>query len=94
MGEALSVGVRERVMAAIEFGLSRRKAAEQFGVGVTSSIHWTSFSARLIAAGELISKRSAAWWMYESCSTAPPRGNICEVTAMRASTGPMNKLAP
>ena len=40
MARALSLDLRERVIAATEEGLSCRKAAERFGVGVASAIRW------------------------------------------------------
>src|ERR1700712_3641237 len=41
MAKALSVDLRDRVVAAVEGGLSRRKAAERFGVSISSAIRWT-----------------------------------------------------
>ena len=40
MPSALSVDLRERVVAAIEAGASRRHAAKRFGVGAASAIRW------------------------------------------------------
>ena len=40
--QALSVDLRERVVAAVDGGLSRRKAAERFGVSISSAIRWTA----------------------------------------------------
>ncbi len=40
MTKALSQDLRERVVAAIEVGLSRRGAAARFGVSVASAIRW------------------------------------------------------
>jgi 'Paired box' domain len=41
MGRPYSLDLRERVVAAVErSGISRRRAAAQFGVGVSTSIHW------------------------------------------------------
>lgn len=40
MGRALSQDLRDRVVAAIEAGLSCRAAAERFGVGVATAIRW------------------------------------------------------
>lgn len=40
MPSALSVDLRERVVAAIEAGSSRRQAAKRFGVGAASAIRW------------------------------------------------------
>jgi transposase len=40
MAKALSQDLRDRVVAAIDGGLSRRGAAARFGVGVSSAIRW------------------------------------------------------
>ena len=40
MGKALSLDLRERVVAAVAGGASRRRAAERFGVSVSSAIRW------------------------------------------------------
>jgi transposase len=40
MGRALSLDLRERVIAAVEGGMSCRAAAARFGVGVSSAIRW------------------------------------------------------
>jgi transposase len=40
MSKSLSVDLRSRVVAAIDGGLSRHAAAEQFEVGVSSAIRW------------------------------------------------------
>jgi transposase len=40
MPSALSVDLRERVVAAIEAGASWRQAAQRFGVGAASAIRW------------------------------------------------------
>jgi len=40
MGRALSVDLRERVIAAVDGGMSCRAAAARFGVGVSSAIRW------------------------------------------------------
>lgn len=42
MTRALSVDLRERVVAAISGGLSRRAAAAQFRVSVASAIRWAA----------------------------------------------------
>ena len=56
MGKPLSVDLRERVVAAVDGGLSRRKAAERFGVSISSAIRWTSLRRRT---GEVRPKRHA-----------------------------------
>lgn len=40
MPSTLSVDLRERVVAAIEAGASRRQAAKRFGVGAASAVRW------------------------------------------------------
>ena len=40
MSMPLSVDLRERVVAAVDGGLSRRKAAECFRVSISSEIRW------------------------------------------------------
>ena len=40
MAASLSVDLRERVVAAIEGGMSRRRAAQQFRVGASSAVRW------------------------------------------------------
>ena len=42
MSKPLSVDLRERVVAAVDSGMSRRKAAERFGVSISSAIRWTA----------------------------------------------------
>ena len=46
MGKPLSVDLRERVVSAVDGGLSRRKAAERFGVSISSAIRWTRLRRR------------------------------------------------
>lgn len=40
MAAALSHDLRSRVLAAVDHGMSRRSAAERFGVGVATAIRW------------------------------------------------------
>ncbi len=42
MAEPLSLDLRERVVAAVKGGMSRRRAAAHFRVGVSSAIRWVS----------------------------------------------------
>jgi transposase len=42
MATSLSTDLRKRVVAAVEGGMSRRKAAAHFGVGVSSAIRWVA----------------------------------------------------
>jgi transposase len=50
MAEALSTDLRERVVAAVNGGMSRRQAAAHFQVGVSSAIRWT---AQALATGDV-----------------------------------------
>src|SRR4028118_2301103 len=50
MGKPLSVDLRDRVVAAVADGMSRRQAAARFGVSISSAIRWTSLSRRTGAA--------------------------------------------
>ena len=40
MTRALSIDLRERLISAVDGGLSRRSAAERFGVAVSTAIKW------------------------------------------------------
>jgi transposase len=40
MGKPLSNDLRSRLVAAVAGGLSRRAAAERFGVSVASAVRW------------------------------------------------------
>jgi len=46
MSKALSVDLRDRVVAAIEAGMSCRQAAVRFGVSASSAIRWRALSRR------------------------------------------------
>ncbi len=46
MARALSQDLRDRVVSAIEGGLSCRAAAARFGVGVSSAIRWRQLAHR------------------------------------------------
>ncbi len=46
MSKPLSVDLRERVVAAVDGGLSRREAAGRFGVSLSSAIRWTAQARR------------------------------------------------
>lgn len=50
MSKALSVDLRDRVVAAIEGGLSCRQAATRFGVSASSAIRWRS---RVLTQGDV-----------------------------------------
>ena len=53
MPKALSVDLRERVLATVEAGASCRQAAGRFGVGVATAIRW---QARFRAEGGVAAK--------------------------------------
>ncbi len=42
MAKPLSMDLRDRVLAAVSGGLSRRQAAERFGVSAASAVRWCS----------------------------------------------------
>ena len=44
MVKVLSLDLRERVVAAIDGGMSRRQAAERFGVGIATAIRWAQLA--------------------------------------------------
>ena len=46
MAKTLSLDLRERVVAAVSNGMSRRQAAERFGVSAASAIRWCSARKR------------------------------------------------
>ena len=46
MTKALSIDLRERVVAVIDGGLSRRQAAARFGISVSSAIRWHALARR------------------------------------------------
>ncbi|WLA39737.1 IS630 family transposase [Bradyrhizobium elkanii] len=54
MARALSVDLRQRVVAAIDGGMSCRQAAERFGVSAASAIRWRG---RLKEVGDIVPKR-------------------------------------
>lgn len=54
MANALSLDLRQRVVAAVEGGASRRQAAARFGIGVSSAIRWV---AQARATGDLEPRR-------------------------------------
>ena len=45
MAKSLSGDLRERVVGAVEGGLSRRSAAERFGVSASSAVRWAQAGA-------------------------------------------------
>jgi len=47
MARSLSGDLRKRVIAAVAGGLSRRAAAERFGVSASSAVRWTQTGAKV-----------------------------------------------
>lgn len=62
MSKALSLDLRERVVAAVAAGASRRSAAARFGVGVSSAIRWCAQAREVgsVAPGPLGGDRRSA----------------------------------
>lgn len=52
MGKARSDDLRERVVAAVASGMSRRQAAARFQVGVSSAIRWVSLKTETGGIGQ------------------------------------------
>lgn len=42
MGKPLSTDLRSRLVAAVSAGMSRRRAAERFGVSTASAVRWVA----------------------------------------------------
>ena len=94
MAEPLSVDLRKRVVAAVKNGMSRRRAAAKFQVGVSSAIRWT---AQACASGDLAPKamggdrRSAAIEAQAgtilSLVAATPDSTLAELQAALAEKG-------
>lgn len=63
MAKSLSGDLRERVIAAVEGGLSRRAAAERFGVSASSAVRWAQSGVKTAKAqgGDRRSRRIEAF---------------------------------
>jgi transposase len=70
MGKPYSLDLRERVVAAIDGGLSRNQAAKQFGIGISTAINWMQRAQKTgsVAPGQMgghkpkaISGEQATW---------------------------------
>jgi transposase len=70
MGKPYSLDLRERVVAAIEGGMSRNQAAKQFGVAISTAILWMQRVEETgsVAPGQMgghkpkaISRENAVW---------------------------------
>ena len=94
MAEPLSVDLRKRVVDAVKNGMSRRRAAAKFQVGVSSAIRWTSQAE---TSGDLAAKpmggdrRSAAIEAQAgtilSLMAATPDSTLAELQAALAEKG-------
>lgn len=66
MGKPLSMDLRDRVLEAIDGGMSRRAAAKHYGVSASSAIRWdeerrrTGFSAPKRQGGDMRSRKTEA----------------------------------
>ncbi len=97
MAAALSLDLRERVIAAIEAGASCRQTAERFGIGAASAIRWY---ARFREEGEIAAKSlggdrhshrvEAHAVLIMRSYRAQPQIFLREVRAVSKSTGPMS----
>lgn len=67
MANALSLELRQRVVAAVEAGALRRQAAERFGVGVSSAIQLV---AQVRTTGDLEPRRRVD--IVRAASTGTP----------------------
>ena len=76
MGKPYSMDLRERVVGAVEQdGLSRRQAAERFGVAVSTAINWVRRSRETgsVAPGQMGGHRpkkiigAYRTWLVQSC---------------------------
>ena len=63
MAKSLSIDLRERVIAVIDGGVSRRQAAARFGVSVSSGIRWHALALR---SGDATPKRRPALGRIEA----------------------------
>lgn len=94
MGKPLSMDLRERVVGAISGGMSRRAAAERFGVSAASAVRWAALQrdhGKPAAKPQGGDTRSAAtqakavriWALYE----ATPDITLAELRTALAAEG-------
>ena len=69
MGKPISVDLRDRVVAAVRGGMSRRQAAARFGVSISSAIRWTSLLRRM---GDVRPKRQGGDKRWERIEAYAP----------------------
>jgi transposase len=81
MAEPLSTDLRERVVAAVKGGMSRRRAAAHFRVGVSSAIRWM---AQAEATGDLRPKPMGG--DHRSAAIEAQAGTILSLLAERPDT--------
>ena len=78
MGKPYSMDLRERVVAAVAGGMSRNRAAKQFGIGISTAINWikrvdqTGSVAPGQMGGHKPKKLSGPYrdWLLERCRNA------------------------
>jgi transposase len=81
MAEPLSMDLRERVVAAVKDGMSRRQAAAHFRVGVSSAIRWV---ARAEATGNVRPKPMGG--DHRSAAIEAQAGTILSLLAEQPDT--------
>ena len=94
MARCLSVDLRERVVAAVDGGMSRRAAAERFGVSAASAVRWTQ-QKRLVGTvrpapqgGDTRSRRIEAYGaLIEGAVAERPDITLEELRAMLVGHG-------
>lgn len=94
MSKALSVDLRERVVAAVRGGASRRAAAARFGVGISSAIRWCAMAHETgsVAPGPLGGDRRSARVeahaaLIKELVERQPDATLSELQAELARTG-------
>ena len=94
MGKALSMDLRERVVAAIGLGMSRRAAAVRFGVSAATAVRWAGLVRDRGSAvprpqgGDMRSGRTAAHAArIHAALGATPDATLAELRATLAAEG-------
>lgn len=103
MGRALSMDLRERVVAAIGSWMSRRAAALRFGIGAATAVRWAglmrdrgSAAPRRQGGAASAGRRHALWPYRRPCGTdftrrsalgATPDATLAELRATLAGEG-------
>src|SRR6476659_8466702 len=103
MGRPYSLDLRKRVVAAIEGGMSRNRAAKQFGVAISTAIGWMRRVEETgsVAAGQMGGhKRKAisaehAVWLAQRIRNRPSYmlSSKCDESVIEAAIWQMARLA-